>query len=453
MLAGRYRLVEQIAAGGSGEVWRGLDVVLERSVAVKLLRAERAADPQAVAQFRAEARHASALSHRGIVQIHDYGDADPPHPPFLVMELVDGVSIAALLASGPLDPARVLDVVAQTAAGLGAAHRAGLVHCDIKPGNLLITSDGQVKITDFGIAHMAGSSPDTRTGTLAATPAYLAPERLAGAPATPASDIYSLGIMAYECLVGVPPFTGERLEVAVAHREHPVPPLPAPVPAEVAALVSELTAKDPAARPASADSVAGRAGDLRDRLAGQAAEPPRTRTDLGQTATLTDLSLPAYWLAPRRLPGGPRLAGRSALVAGIAAVAASLLGLGLAGVLASASPDRQLAAVSARTAAPGAVAAVATVQVNNDQLTGQPVDAVRRELQQLGLSVRVVWLPGGGQPAAKVLSVHPSGRVPVGSVITVTAAQAKVLGQVDEHGKGGHGDGGNDQHGGGDGGG
>ncbi len=127
---------------------------------------------------------------------------------------------------------------------LDAAHLAGLVHCDIKPGNLLITDDGQVKITDFGIAHVAGSWPDTRTGMVAGTPAYLAPERVAGAQATPASDMYSLGIVAYECLLGVPPFTGTPLEVASAHRERPVPPLPASVPPEAEASTPATTRLD-----------------------------------------------------------------------------------------------------------------------------------------------------------------------------------------------------------------
>lgn len=166
--------------------------------------------------------------------------------------------------------------------------------------------------------------------------------------------MYSLGIVAYECLVGVPPFTGTPQEVAVAHRERAVPPLPASVPPEVAALVTELTVRDQAARP-GADRAAMRAGELRDRLAGQAAEPQRVWADPMRTATLTDLPLPALRSAPPRVLGGTRLSGRSALLAAIAAVAASLLGLALAGVLASASSDRQLAAVPSRTTAPGAV--------------------------------------------------------------------------------------------------
>src|SRR5260370_36061100 len=252
VLGGRYRLEEWIASGGMGEVWRASDLVLHRSVAVKLLRPEYAGHLEIVARFRAEARHAGSLSHPGIAQIYDYGEAGPANPPFLVMELVDGPPLARLLAAGPLDPARVMDLVAQAAEGLAAAHAAGLVHRDVKPGNLLLAPGDRVKITDFGIAHAAGSAPITRTGILVGTPAYLAPERVAGAPATPASDLYSLGVVAYECLAGAPPFSGTAMEIALSHQLRPLPPLSPHVPAGAAALVAALTATDPAARPATA---------------------------------------------------------------------------------------------------------------------------------------------------------------------------------------------------------
>jgi hypothetical protein len=278
MLADRYRLDDRIAAGGMGEVWRATDLVLGRLVAVKLLRAEYVQHPEILARFRAEARHAGSLSNPHIARVFDYGEAGATHPPFLVMELVDGPPLTRLLARGPMEPARVMDLVAQAADGLAAAHAAGLVHRDIKPGNLLLAPPGQVKITDFGIAYAAGSAPITRTGMLVGTPAYVAPERVAGAGATPASDLYSLGIVAYECLAGALPFSGTAMEVALSHQMRSLPPLPAAVPAEAAALVAELTAKDPAARPASAGEVMTRAGRLRDALAGAppagAAAPP-----------------------------------------------------------------------------------------------------------------------------------------------------------------------------------
>ncbi len=275
LLGGRYQLDSRIAVGGMGEVWRATDLVLGRAVAVKLLRSGCAGSEQDHARFRAEARHAGSLSHPGIARVYDYREADPPHPAYLVMELVDGSSLDRLLDEGPLDPARTMGLIAQAAAALQAAHSAGLVHRDIKPGNLLVGPDGDVKITDFGIAYAAGSASVTSPGALIGTPAYLAPERAAGAPATPAADLYALGIVAYQCLTGGLPFDGEPLAVALAHLEQPVPPLPPDVPADVAALVAGLTAADPLARPASAGEVAERAERLRDALTGTAARPPR----------------------------------------------------------------------------------------------------------------------------------------------------------------------------------
>jgi eukaryotic-like serine/threonine-protein kinase len=493
MLAGRYRLDEQIAAGGGGEVWRALDVVLERPVAVKLLRAEHAGNPEAVERFRAEARYVGSVSHPGIAQVHDYGDADPPHPAYLVMELVDGESLAELLARGPLAPARAMDVLAQAAAGLHAAHLAGLVHRDIKPGNLLIARDGRVKITDFGIAQLAGSSSVAGAGMLVGTPAYLAPELIAGARATPASDLYSLGIVGYECLVGWPPFSGVPVEVAFAHRERPLPPLPASLPPEVAGLVADLTAKDEAARPCGADEVASRAGRIRDCMADGAALPrgglglSRGGTELSRggavlrrggavlrrgerpdplATTQTDLPPRALRAAQPRLPGSDRMPGsgrglgrlrrglaglrpgRLVLLAGIAVAVASLLGLVLAGALSS----RQLAAPPSRARQPAAsaVAAVRTAEVNGQLLAGQPVSVAQLQLRQLGLRVRVLWQPSDDQLTGTVLFVQPGGRARIGSLITVIGAvQAQDVGRVNGHGRGGPGDG---HHGGGGGG-
>jgi eukaryotic-like serine/threonine-protein kinase len=258
----RYRLDEHIAVGGMGEVWQGTDLALNRKVAVKLLRPEHANDQDLLWRFRAEARLAGLLSHPNIAQVFDFRDAAPPDPAYLVMEYVDGPSLAGLLHDGPLDPARTMDIVAQAARGLAAAHRAGLVHRDVKPGNLLARHDGVIKVSDFGIARAEAATPVTRTGQLPGTPGYMAPERSAGASATPASDLYSLGVVAHQCLTGRPPFKGDALAVAIAHMERQMPPLPPSVPAQVAALVAELTSKDPQSRPPSAEEVAERAGRI-----------------------------------------------------------------------------------------------------------------------------------------------------------------------------------------------
>lgn len=265
LLDSRYSLDEEIGAGGFCEVWRGADTILRRPIAVKLLRAGYAHQPEVQARFKAEARHAGALSHENVARVYDYGESACGQA-YLVMELLKGPSLATVMAAGPLDAARTMDIVAQVAAGLQAAHSAGLIHRDIKPANILFTSEGTARITDFGIAYAAGSAPLTATGMVMGTPGYIAPEQVAGTRARPASDLYALGIVAFECLTGAQPFSGPPVEVAIAHRDRPLPPLPASLPAEVADFVMVLTAKDPAWRPANAGQVASQARMLRDRL-------------------------------------------------------------------------------------------------------------------------------------------------------------------------------------------
>ncbi|HEY1323668.1 MAG TPA: serine/threonine-protein kinase [Streptosporangiaceae bacterium] len=305
LLGDRYRLDERIGAGGMGVVWRATDLMLARGVAVKLLRPEYTQDEDGRARFRAEARHAGSLSHPAIAQVYDYSEEDPGGQPYLVMELVNGPSLAWLLKEGPLDCALAMRIIGQAARGLQAAHATGLVHRDVKPGNLLVSPGWQVKITDFGIARLAGEATVTRTGAMICTPAYLAPERAAGAPATPAADLYSLGIVAYECLTGQVPFTGEPIVIALAHQERSLPPLPPSVPAPVAALVRALTAKTPEARPASAGEVATRALHLHAALSGSVAgRAPGTPADVPPP-------LPPYGSPPGAPSGGRPGAGRA----------------------------------------------------------------------------------------------------------------------------------------------
>jgi serine/threonine-protein kinase len=280
-LRGRYLLENKVATGGMGEVWRARDIRLGRIVAVKLLRPEFADDPEFRDRLRLEGRLAGLLSHPGIVQVRDYDDGSAAGVPYLVMEFVAGPSLATVLAAeGTLSPGRVLGLIAQAAKALACAHAAGIVHRDMKPGNLLIDR-GQVKIADFGIARAVGAPPVTRAGLFMGTPAYLSPEQVAGVPATPASDLYSLGVIAYECLTGWQPFHGTALAVASAHRDLPLPPLPRAVPRPAAELVAALTAKNPRHRPADALTAAQWAyragGQLSIRIARRTAQYPDSR--------------------------------------------------------------------------------------------------------------------------------------------------------------------------------
>lgn len=282
IIGDRYRLDEKIAAGGVGRVWLAADLLLERPVAVKLLRPEYAEHPATLARFRKEARHAGALSHPCVAQVYDYGHAGPGGPPYLVMEFVDGPSLADLLAGDSVEPGFALHVIAQAASGLSAAHRIGLVHRDVKPENILLGPDGRIKITDFGIAYAAGQAPVTGPGLVMGTTQYLAPERIGGDPGTPASDLYALGIVLHECLTGVPPYEGTAIEVMAAHLYAPLPPLPANAAPELGILVGRLTAKDPATRISDASDVAALAARLRDSItaappAGQAVPHRRRR--------------------------------------------------------------------------------------------------------------------------------------------------------------------------------
>ena len=328
LLAGRYRLTDRIAAGGMGEVWRGEDVLLNRAVAVKLLPTGRAGDEAFLARFRAEARYAASLSHPGIARVYDYGESAEFGGAYLIMELVRGEPLAAILArAGRLSPDATLDIVSQAARALEAAHQAGIVHRDIKPGNLLVATGGITKITDFGIATAVAATKAshlTETGMVMGTALYVSPEQATGAPVDASSDIYSLGVVAYECLAGHVPFTArEPLAIAYAHKHEPVPALPPDVPPAVADLVYHMLAKTPAERPAGARVVADRADMLRDALAlghpvpggGLAAGGGLPAADFAP-ATRADLpaARPARW--PRAMTQPARAGARPAAAAG-----------------------------------------------------------------------------------------------------------------------------------------
>jgi serine/threonine-protein kinase len=221
-LGGRYRLVELLGQGGMATIFRSTDLQLGRDVAVKLLRSEYLRDPDFSSRFRSEARAAASLSHPNIVGVHDYGE--DPSGPYIVMELVDGEDLATILrANGPLPPRQAARVAAAVARALAAAHAKGIVHRDVKPGNVLIGRDGQVKVADFGIARAVAEAALTLPGTALGSVHYFSPEQARGEPTTAASDIFSLGIVLFESLSGQRPCGGrghrpaERADTRSAH--------------------------------------------------------------------------------------------------------------------------------------------------------------------------------------------------------------------------------------------
>ena len=251
-IADRYQLDRRIAVGGMGEVWEASDIRLGRSVAVKVLRPELSGDPEFLHRFRIEARTVASLDHSGIAAVHDYGEDDGPHgqrTAYLVMELVRGEPLSTIIARGPIETDETLRLIEEAAWALQAAHERGFVHRDVKPGNILVRTDGLVKLTDFGIAKAADAVPVTRSGMVMGTAHYIAPEQASGAEAGPAGDVYSLGIVGYECLAGHRPFRAESaVAVAMMQVRDAPPPLPDTVPASVRELIAAVLVKDPTLR-------------------------------------------------------------------------------------------------------------------------------------------------------------------------------------------------------------
>jgi len=452
---GRYELDSRIAIGGMGEVWEATDHVIGRTVAIKILKDEYMGDPGFLERFRAEARHAALVNHEGIASVFDYGEEDGSA--FLVMELVPGEALSTILErEGSLSTDKTLDIVAQTAAALQAAHAAGLVHRDIKPGNLLITPDGRVKITDFGIARIADQVPLTATGQVMGTVQYLSPEQASGHPASPATDTYSLGIVAYECLAGKRPFTGEsQVAIAMAQINEQPAPLPPTVAQPVQNLVMAMIAKKPEDRPASAAAVSRAATALRrgDLAAAAAAVPAIAAgaaladdaTQLltaGQTSATTRL-MPTPAAATSLLTeehteedAAPQKKKRSPwtwpLIALIALLALVLIGT-LFTLLSNQSdpkPAPTTAAPTTSTPTPTASTPSSTptptsqrVEVASLGLQGKTCDQARAILEDNDLvaDCRVGNAATSANDVGLIYDVNPTGRVDEGTTITVTA--------------------------------
>ncbi|GIM88905.1 serine/threonine-protein kinase [Paractinoplanes toevensis] len=254
LLGNRYRLDERIATGGMGEVWRGTDVILGRVIAVKVLKTAMLADPEFAARFYGEARMMASFRHPGVVEVYDYagagdGDSAEDQVAYLVMAYVEGEPLSARVRQGTVPVEETMSIVAQAADALHAAHEVGVVHRDVKPGNLIVKPTGAVVLVDFGVARSAAVTSVTQLNAIVGTALYMAPEQVAKGKVTAATDIYALGAVAYHCIAGNPPFDGDNaLQVALRHLEDEPEPLPEHVPQAVRELIARAMAKQPADR-------------------------------------------------------------------------------------------------------------------------------------------------------------------------------------------------------------
>jgi len=416
----RYRLVKRIATGGMGEVWQAQDEVILRQVALKILKQQYMGDPDFVERFRTEAKHAAMINHDGIANVYDYGEDDGSA--YLVMELVPGESLSSILErEKTLPEQQVISIIAQTALALDAAHREGLVHRDVKPGNLLISPDGQVKITDFGIARVANQVSLTQTGQVMGTVQYLAPEQATGKPASAAGDIYSLGIVAYEALAGRRPFKGEtQMAIAMAQINETPPPLPETIDPKLAKLVMDCMAKKPDQRPSSALALAARAEALLanspTHIPINAVIPPATRevsdeTTVIDTDTKPTAPVPAVW---------PWIALVVILLSTIAVIT-------WAGIVApkptiTPSPSPSQTKTETPTPTPEPTETVENVVILLSNYQGLDVSLVVPQLAELGVIVDPIagtTVPADDPRISQVYDISPLGSIAKGTTVQV----------------------------------
>lgn len=266
LIGGRYELSAILGAGGASVVWRTKDQTTGKMHAIKFINSEYSKNPDNLTRFKRESQIMLELNHHGLVKINGYGRYNGSE--YIVLEYIDGQSLENLLKNKmPIDVKQTLSFIEQAARALAFAHSKDLVHRDLKPGNILISSHGKVKISDFGIALSPENSPLTSTGIVLGTAQYISPEQAEGKTATFLSDIYSLGIVAYQCLKGSAPFTeGNTLAIALAHLNQQPAALPDSVPEEVRQIIMSMMSKDPAERPQSASQVATAIHEIHNKI-------------------------------------------------------------------------------------------------------------------------------------------------------------------------------------------
>ena len=288
----RYRLDSRLARGGMGEVWKAWDIQLGRPVAIKALRSDIDSGEAKLRRLRAEAHNSADLAHPNIAALFEYYEHDGIG--FLIMEYVPSKSLADLYREkGRMDPLELLPILIQTARGLYVAHSHGVIHRDVKPANIMVSDSGEVKITDFGVSISTNQEQITQDGMVVGTAQYISPEQAQGKQATPQSDIYSLGVVAYEGLAGHRPFTGATpVDIAAAHVNNPVPPLPDDVDVQLAEFVMSMLAKDPLDRPKDAMVVSRVLGKIEARM-------------LDQRSEMADATMATGGRMPRRVESAP----------------------------------------------------------------------------------------------------------------------------------------------------
>ena len=414
---GRYRLVKRIATGGMGEVWQAQDEIILRQVAIKILKQQYLGDPDFLERFRTEAKHAAMINNDGIANVYDYGEDEGSA--YLVMELVPGESLSSILErEKTLPEQQVISIIAQTALALDAAHREGLVHRDIKPGNLLITPDGSVKITDFGIARVANQASLTQTGQVMGTVQYLAPEQATGKPASASGDIYSLGIVAYEALSGRRPFKGEnQMAIAMAQINETPPPLPEGLDPRLVRLVLDCMAKKPDQRPRTALELAARAEALMAENVTPIRISPPVDGGVSDETTLIDTDTKPTGKAPAIWPWAVLIV---ILLATIGVVFWAGLNAPKPQISPSPTPSNSHTETPSPTPTPTETVETVTVLLSNYQ--GQDVSLVVPMLTDIGLEVEPIAgtsLPADDPRISQVYDISPLGSLPIGTTVQV----------------------------------